>query len=116
MALFARLGTEVDEATRQQIVQGKRLQAVLTQPPHQPMTLSEQVVVFYAVQQGLLEDRDVGQVSDFESRLLAFFHEEHGEMMEEIELKRDLTGEMRDRLAELLDEFLQLEQERSADA
>jgi F-type H+-transporting ATPase subunit alpha len=114
VARFARLGTEVDEATRQQIERGTRLQKVLTQPPHQPMPLSEQVVLFYAVQQGLLEDLEVQQVSAFEDRLLEFFQSEHQEMMEEIELKRDLTEEMQDRLDELLDEFAGQEEERSA--
>ena len=114
VARFARLGTEVDEATRQQIERGTRLQKVLTQPPHRPMPLSEQVVLFYAVQQGLLEALDVQQVSAFEGRLLEFFRREHQEMMEEIELKRDLTGEMQDRLDELLGEFTSLEEERSA--
>ena len=113
VARFARLGTEVDEATRQQIERGTRLQRVLTQPPHQPMPLSEQVVLFYAVDQGLLEELSVQQVSAFEDRLLEFFRGEHQEMMEEIELKRDLTGEMQDRLDELLDEFIGLEEERS---
>lgn len=114
VARFARLGTEVDEATRQQIERGTRLQKVLTQPPHQPMPLSEQVVLFYAVQQGLLETLEVEQVSAFEGRLLEFFRSEHQEMMEEIELKRDLTEEMQDRLDELLDEFAGQEEERSA--
>lgn len=113
VARFARLGTEVDEATRQQIEQGSRLQAVLTQPPHQPMGLSEQVVLFYAVQQGMLEGIPAEQISDFEARLLRFFREGHEEIMEEIALKRDLTKEMQTRLTELLEEFQQAEQERS---
>ncbi len=112
VARFARLGTEVDEATRQQIERGTRLQRVLTQPPHQPMQLSEQVVLFYAVQQGLLEELGVGEVSAFEARLLDFFRSEHEEMMEEIELKQDLNEEMQDRLDELLEEFSRLEEPR----
>ncbi len=115
VARFSRLGTEVDESTRRQIEQGKRLQAVLNQPPHRPVTLSEQVVLFYAVQQNLLEDLAVEEISRFEIRMLDFFHREHSEMMEEIELKRDLTGEMRKRLNDVLKGFLGMEQERSAD-
>ncbi len=115
VARFARLGTEVDEATQQQIERGKQLQAVLTQPPHRPMSLSEQVVLFYAVQQELLKNLAENEVSQFELRLLDFFRQEHSEMMEEIELKRDLTGEMEKRLTEELEEFLRLEQERRAE-
>jgi len=115
VARFARLGTEVDEATRQQIERGTRLQQVLTQPPHQPMSLSEQVVLFYAVQQRMLEDLPVNQVSDFESRLLEYVRGEHEELMEEIELKRDLTEEMQHRLDEVLKEWMAPDERRSAD-
>ena len=114
VARFARLGTEVDEATRRQIERGTRLQEVLTQPPHQPMPLSEQVVLFYAVKQGMLRDLPVEEVSAFEDSLMDYFRKEQEEIMEEIELKQDLTGEMQDRLDEVLEEFSRSEEERSA--
>gem|GEM_PF-288918 len=114
VARFTRLGTEVDEATRQQIERGTQLQAVLTQPPHEPMALSDQVVLFYAVQQGMMKDLPVQEVSAFEDRLLSFFWSEYEEIMEEIELQKDLSKEMRDRLDEALEEFLRSEAERSA--
>jgi len=114
VARFTRLGTEVDEATRQQIERGTQLQEVLTQPPHDPMPLSDQVVLFYAVKQGMLKDLPVREVSAFEGRLLSFFRREHEEIMEEIELNKDLSKEMWDRLDEVLEEFLRAEEERRA--
>ena len=114
VARFARLGTEVDEATKQQIDKGERLRAMLTQPPHQPLSLGEQVVILFATQQGALEAIAVEDVSQFERNLLAFIREKYNELFEEIELKQDLSDEMVERLKDVIDTFLSIWEERSA--
>lgn len=105
VARFARLGTEVDEATQKQIEKGTRLRAVLTQPPHQPLSLSEQIIIFFATKEGVLQDVEVGQVAGFEEQLLRFVHTNHDDLMEEIEIKQDLSHDMRERLREAIAGF-----------
>ena len=115
VARFARLGTEVDEATQQQIERGSRLRQMLTQPPHQPLSLGEQVVILFATQQGALETIAVQNVSQFERKLLTFIKEKHSELLEEIELKQDLGDEMAERLRGAIKTFLNSwDEERSA--
>jgi len=114
VARFARLGTEVDEATRQQIEKGERIREILTQPPHQPLSLGEQVVILFATQQGALETVAVENVLQFERNLLAFIREKHSELFEEIELKQALSDEMAERLKGAINTFLKLRDERNA--
>ena len=114
VARFARLGTEVDEATRQQIEKGERIREMLTQPPHQPLSLGEQVVILFATQQGALGSIPVDEVSKFERDLLDFAKEKQGELIEEIELKHNLSDEMAERLKDLIDTFLGTRDERNA--
>jgi F-type H+-transporting ATPase subunit alpha len=115
VARFARLGTEVDEATQQQIERGSRLRQMLTQSPHQPLSLAEQVVILFATQQGALETIAVENVSQFERELLAFINERNSELLEEIELKQDLGDEMAERLRGAINTFLNSwNEERSA--
>lgn len=114
VARFARLGTEVDEATRQQIEKGERIREMLTQPPHQPLSLGEQVVILFATQQGALEVISVEDVSQFERNLLAFIREKYSELFEEIELKQDLSDEMAERLKGAINTFLNSRDERNA--
>ena len=71
VARFARIGTEVDEATQQQIRRGERLQRVLTQPVHQPLSLAEQVVMLLAATEGYLDAVPLAKVRDFEDKVLA---------------------------------------------
>jgi F-type H+-transporting ATPase subunit alpha len=114
VARFARLGTEVDEATRQQIEKGERIREMLTQPPHQPLSLGEQVVILFATQQGALGSIPVDEVSKFERDLLDFAKQKQGELIEEIELKHNLSDEMAERLKDLIDTFLGTWDERNA--
>ncbi len=113
VARFARLGTEVDDATQRQIERGKRLQQVFTQPPHEPMSLSEQIVILYAIQQKVFQNIPAGPTLEAEKELLDYVKENHEDWMEECELKRDLTGEMQERLNEILDAFVKPRMERS---
>ena len=101
VARFARFGTEVGEATKQQIRRGERLQAVLTQPAHCPLSLAAQVVVLLAAIEGLLDDVALGNVPTFETGLLARIEAEHPGLLQQI----NRTGELTDETRQLLQTF-----------
>jgi len=113
VARFARFGTEVDDATQEQIEKGLRLQAVLTQPPHQPLSLNEQIAILYAAKHGALETVSPSEVAAFEHDLLAFMRRTHEDLLDEIALKGDLEKETADRLAAALESFLAQREEGS---
>jgi len=75
MQIFARFGTELDKETRKQLARGERVRAILTQPQHEPMPVSHQVVVIYAAGQGYLNDVPVEQVHRFEEQSVSFLQQ-----------------------------------------
>ena len=105
VARFARFGTDLDEATQQQIQRGLRLQALLTQPVHQPMSLARQVVIFYAAATQRLEKISTEKVRQFEEHLLTFFEEHYIELLNAIENEGKISSEIQARLDEALDKF-----------
>jgi len=113
VARFARFGTEVDEATQQQIQKGLRLQAALTQPPHQPLSLSEQVLILFAAREGALESVLPSDVPAFERSFLDYMRQTHEELVDEIALKGDLDEDMLHRLKAALETFLAAREEGS---
>lgn len=113
VARFARLGTEVDETTQQQIEKGVRLQEILTQDPNNPLSLSEQVVILFASQESFLETIPLKEIRAFERDLFTFLHKKQNDLMEEIELNHVLTEEMKTRLKEGIGSFLNIWEERS---
>jgi len=76
LQIFARFGTELDRATREQLARGERVRAILTQPQYEPMPVSHQVVIIYAAGQGYLDDVPIEQVHRFETLLLKFLEQQ----------------------------------------
>jgi F-type H+-transporting ATPase subunit alpha len=102
VARFARFGTQVDEATQQQIRRGQRLRAALRQPAHQPLSLAAQIVVLLAATEGFLDDVVVGDIPAFERGLLDRVESEHLELFQQINRSHELTEETRETLIEAM--------------
>jgi F-type H+-transporting ATPase subunit alpha len=95
VARFARFGTEIGEATQRQIQRGRRLQAVLAQPAHQPMTLASQIVILLMATEGLLDDIPLPMVAEFEHDVLSHIEEEHPGLVQQINRSGKLEDETR---------------------
>ncbi len=95
---FARFGTEVDPSTRQQIRRGERLRAMLSQPPHDPVSLSSQIVALLAGLEGYLDDIDVSAVLRFLTDLRGHMRDAHPGLMQQV----DRTGELDDETRRIL--------------
>ncbi|MBN1814620.1 MAG: F0F1 ATP synthase subunit alpha [Anaerolineae bacterium] len=111
VARFARFGTEVGEATKRQIRRGERLQAVLTQPAHRPLSMAAQVVILLAATEGLLDDVPPGNVQTFEAGLLARIEAEHPGLLQQI----NRTGELTDETRQLLHAFFENARRKETD-
>ncbi len=72
LAAFAQFGSDLDETTRKDLDLGARTTEVLKQGQYQPMTVSHQVAVIYAVTNGFMDDVSVDKVKDFEQKFLKF--------------------------------------------
>jgi F-type H+/Na+-transporting ATPase subunit alpha len=69
---FAQFGSDLDNATKQQLERGKRAVEVLKQPQYAPMSVERQVVVLYALTQGYMDDIPVEKIKEFEEGLINY--------------------------------------------
>ncbi len=99
---FARFGAEVDEATRRQIEHGRRLQAALKQPPHQPLSLASQIVTLLAATEGVLDQMAVDEVPAFERGVRDIVRHREPELLQQINRTGELTEDTRETLLELI--------------
>jgi F-type H+-transporting ATPase subunit alpha len=90
LAAFAEFGSELDATSLAQLERGRRVVEVLKQPQFSPMPVEEQVIVIYAVTEGLMDDVDIADIKRFEDGLREFFRSRHPGALTEI---RD-TGKM----------------------
>jgi len=100
---FARFGTELDEATRQQIRRGERWQRLMTQTPHQPLSLGEEILVLTMAGGGYVDDVPEQELLAFEGAFLAHFRTEHPAVLSQV----DRTGTLPEEFAEAFTEAIQ---------
>jgi F-type H+-transporting ATPase subunit alpha len=102
---FAQLGTELDPATQRQLDRGQRMVELLKQPQYQPFSVNEEVLSIFAGINGFLDDLPAREVSRFEAAMLKHFRDEHPEVLDQLEAKRDLPNDLADRVRAILRDF-----------
>ena len=100
---FAQFGTDdLDAITKQQLARGERLTELLKQNENEPLTFENQVSIFYAANQGSLDDVETEKISEFETGWYDFVSANIPDVMKEIHDK----GELSDDIIKKLDEAL----------
>ncbi|KKP85563.1 F0F1 ATP synthase subunit alpha [Candidatus Nomurabacteria bacterium RIFCSPHIGHO2_02_FULL_35_13] len=69
---FSQFGSDLDNATKQQLERGKRAVEVLKQPQYAPMVVERQVVVLYALVKGYMDDISIDKIKEFEEGLINY--------------------------------------------
>lgn len=105
LAAFAQFGSDLDEATRRQLDQGLRVQEVLKQVQYAPMPLADQVIMFYAVTNGFLDDVDLRKVGDFERAFRRYLKDSHPDLVQSVETGVEMSDETQEALAQAIQDF-----------
>ncbi|MBI4970677.1 MAG: F0F1 ATP synthase subunit alpha [Candidatus Omnitrophica bacterium] len=95
MEAFARFGTELDDATKQQLERGRRLVEILKQNQYVPMRLGLQVIIIYTGVNGYLDDLPVQDIRKFEARFSQYLESEKKGLLDKIEASREITEEIK---------------------
>lgn len=99
---FAQFGSDLDKATKAQLERGHRIMEILKQPQYQPFNVERQVISFYAVVNGHLDDIEVVDVRRFEKELLEYLKSNTNiltEIAEKKALDKDLEEKVKSEIA-----------------
>jgi len=105
LAAFAQFASDLDEATRKQLERGQRVTELMKQKQYQPMSIANQALSIYAVNEGYLDDVPVAKVLAFEEALHAHFANTRGELMERINASGDWNDEIEAEYRAGIEEF-----------
>jgi len=105
LAAFSQFASDLDDATKAQLDHGERVPELMKQKQYEPRTIAEMGLLIYAVDNGFLEDVEVGKIGDFESALLSYVHGEQGELMNRIVATGDWDDEIEATFKSLLESF-----------
>jgi F-type H+-transporting ATPase subunit alpha len=81
---FAEFGSELDSASQAQLARGRRVVEVLKQPQFRPVAVEDQVLVIYAVSNGLMDRIPPEDVPRFETGLIEHMRTRHTAMLDSI--------------------------------
>ena len=106
LATFAQFGTaDLDAATRAQLAQGQLATEVLKQAQYVPLSLADEVVVLFAVNEGLMEDVEIEKVGAFQDQLLRYVGGSHPDILAAITESRDISDEVSANLTKAINNF-----------
>jgi len=106
LATFAQFGTsDLDAATRAQLARGQLATEMLKQPHSKPLNLENEVIILFAVNEGLLQDIPLERGADFEDQLLRYMASTHPQIGQDIAAAKDLTPEIESALTQAINDF-----------
>jgi F-type H+-transporting ATPase subunit alpha len=105
LAAFAQFGSDLDEATRRQLDRGLRVQEVLKQGQYSPVVLVDQVLIFFAVTRGFLDDVELSKVSDFEAGFMRYMKDSHPDLVHTVATGAKMDDETQEALAQAIEDF-----------
>ena len=106
LATFAQFGTaDLDAATRAQLARGQLATEVLKQAQYVPLSLADEVVVLFAVNEGLMEDVEIEKVGAFQDQLLRYVGGSHPDILAAITESKDISDEVSANLTKAINDF-----------
>ena len=102
---FAAFASDLDPATKRQLERGARTVEILKQGQYQPMPFEEQVMVIYAVTNGLLDAIDTGKVRAWEKGFLEFMRAQFPQVADTVRTSKALSKDMEAELKRGIEQY-----------
>jgi len=104
---LTRLRTKLSPEATQQLQRGKALYELLIQENNSPVSQAEEIVVFYAFAQKILESISIEQVRVFKDNFFAYFCKHHQSLVDELNNNGQLNDEIQQQLDQAIRGFFQ---------
>jgi F-type H+/Na+-transporting ATPase subunit alpha len=105
LAAFSQFASDLDEATRRQLERGQRVTELMKQKQYAPMSVAEMALSLYAANNGFFDKVDRLKVVETEAALQSFARTTYADLLESINAKPDLSGEVEAALKKCCGEF-----------
>jgi len=105
LAAFAQFASDLDESTRKQLERGQRVTELMKQKQYSPLSVAEQAVSLFAINNGFIDDVDLKKVGSFEAALHSFMKSDHKELMDKINASGDFSDDIANGLRSAIETF-----------
>ena len=105
MEAFAQFASDLDQATKNQLLRGEKLTEVLKQPQYKPLSVAEQVCILFAANEGLLDDVANTDIARFRSDLFVYLNANIKDLMAQLNEGKALSDDDKNHLKEAIQSF-----------
>jgi F-type H+-transporting ATPase subunit alpha len=105
LAAFAQFASDLDAATKKQLLKGEKLTEVLKQPQYKPLSVAKQVSILFAANEGYLDNVDNKLIAKYKNAWFDYFEANMPELVKNLNCGAKLSDEDKDNLKKNLDEF-----------
>lgn len=102
---FSAFASDLDKATQAQLARGRRMVEVLKQPQYTPYKVYDQIISIFAVTNGYMDEVKESDSVIYEAQLLEFMHQNHQNIITNLEASNKITDEIKKELVEALEKF-----------
>ena len=102
---FAQFASDLDAATKKQLLRGQKLTEVLKQPQYKPLTVAQQVTILFAANEGYLDEVDNKDISSYKTGWFEYFEANLPEMSKALDEGGKLSDEDITALKAKLEEY-----------
>jgi len=104
LAAFAQFGSDLDVDTKNKLNRGERLYEIFKQDQYQPLEVAKQVLIYYVLINGFMDDVPVEKVREFEAGLYKYA-DLHDELLKMINDKKELDEEIEKTMKTLISDY-----------
>ncbi len=116
MQAFAMFASDLDKSTQALLSRGQRTTEILKQDQYQPLPVEKQIVIIFAATNGYLDPLAVADCRRYEKELYGWLERNQPALLKEIGERKDIKGELGERLKAALAEFAGVFQPSAAKA
>ena len=102
---FAQFASDLDQATKNQLLRGQKLTEILKQPQYNPLSVAEQISVLYAANEGLLDDIDNKNIASFKTEWFKYYNANMKDLISRLDAGSALTDEDKTELKNNIETF-----------
>jgi len=105
LAAFSQFASDLDEATRKQLLYGQKITELLKQKQYSPMSVAEQGLIFFIAENNFLDDISVENIIQFEKEILTYARSYYLDLLEEINKDGNFNDIIEKKFIKLINSF-----------
>ena len=105
---FAKFGSDLDQATQDQLTKGRVMMEIIKQKQYTPMSVEKQIAIIFIGTEGFLNNLSLDKITDFEVGFLSYLEENYSDLLKEIKDIGKLSDDTKAGLKKATDDYLKV--------